>query len=321
MGLLETDELVKQLQDPWGEQDAGPEGISALANEAYGLAHQAYGKGDRKARQRAESTLFYLNVHHCFAQPVQPGPSLVWSVLMRAKLSALRKEFAGCEPLGAEAMKERLQAAVSKWGAYNHPVIDRLRENKELRNYQVWAKNWFGSCYGFSAQLASLVQRTSGEAKKVVLENLGDEFDDTVTHDVLRVRFYEALGLRFSAQEILDDEDWVLEATELLNLRTGLCSISDPHAALGCFYSVEANWPPECKHHLDINKSRFDEHTIEYWTTHAFADEHHSQEWLEVVLRTCQNERERALVVDGAMMQLRTRWRMYDAIAERIEKL
>src|SRR5687768_18385626 len=29
--------------------------------------------------------------------------------------------------------------------------------------YRIWAKNWFGSCVGFSAQLAALVQRTTGE--------------------------------------------------------------------------------------------------------------------------------------------------------------
>jgi pyrroloquinoline quinone (PQQ) biosynthesis protein C len=319
MGLIDIDELVKELKDPWASSDPGPESVSKMAAAAYDLAQAAYGKKDPASRKLAEETLYYLNVNHCFAQPVHPGPNMVWSVLMRAKLAELRKEFGGCEPVSTAEMKKRLEDAVAKWGAYNHPILGVLAEDMDLRKYQVWAKNWFGSCYGFSAQLASLVQRTSGEAKKVVLENLGDEFDDTVTHDVLRVRFYEALGLRFADDKILEDEDWRVESTELLNLRTGLCSIWDPFPALGCFYSVEANWPPECRLHMDINKQRYDDQTIEYWTTHALADEHHSEEWLNVVLDTCRSDEQRASVVDGAIIQLRTRWRMYDAIAERIK--
>jgi len=111
----------------------------------------------------------------------------------------------------------------------------------------------------------------------------------------------------------------VLEATELLNARTGLAFLRDPVWALGCFYGVEANWPHECRLHLEINRRRgVDDHTLEYWTSHATADDHHAAEWLAALEDLCRSPQDRAAAVDGAVIQLRLRWQMYDAIARRI---
>lgn len=307
-------EIRRQLADPWGADD----NVSLEPGEVRSLAARAYIDDDRAARAVAESLLYFLNIDNCFAPPLAPAAAFAWTTLVRAKLGALRTKFGGCEPVSVAEMRRRLEAAVAKWGAYNHPVLTELARG-DLAAYRIWAKNWFGSCVGFSSQLAALVQRTTGEAKKVVLENLADEFDDKVTHDVLRTRFYESLGLAFDASTALDDPDRVLEATELLNARTALAYLRDALPALGCFYGVEANWPPECRLHLEINRARGQsEHTLEYWTGHATADDHHSAEWLAVLEATCKTEQQCAAAVDGAVIQLRLRWQMYDAIAARI---
>ena len=317
---LDIPNLRRQLSDPWASEDLGRGTLEASADELSALARRAYIDDDRAARAEAEAVLYFINIDNCFAPPLHPVASMAWTTLMRAKLGALRRRFGGCEPIGVPEMRRRLEDAVAKWGAYNHPVMTTLRERaQDLGAYRIWAKNWFGSCVGFSAQLAALVQRTTGEAKKCVLENLSDEFDDKVTHDVLRTRFYESLGLTFDVASALDDPDRVLEATELLNARTGLAFLRDPLWALGCFYGVEANWPPECRLHLEINRQRgLDEHTLEYWTGHATADDHHSAEWLAVLEGMVKSDAECAAAVDGAVIQLRLRWQMYDAIAQRI---
>ena len=322
---LDLSQLRKRVRAPWGGATAAPEEVAAAATAAAELARRAYAQDDRQARWQAESTIYYLNIESCFAPPVDPAVGVVWTTLMQAKLAGLRREMSGDlagvgTDLSSEEMEARLEGAVAKWGAYNHPLLEDLTASGSLAAYRVWAKNWFGSCYGFSLQLASLVQRTTGEAKKAVLENLNDEFDETVTHDVLRIRFYESLGLRFSAETAIEDADWVIDSTELLNLRTALVNQSDPMPALGCFYTVEANWPPECRIHHAMNKKRgLDDHTVEYWTTHAFADEHHAEEWLDVVKGLCRSGAQRAAVVEGAIIQLRLRWRMYDAIRARAQ--
>ncbi len=320
MGHLDISVLRRELKDPWGGTGVDPAAIGAAAEEVGTLARRAYIDGDVAARSSAEELLYFINIDNCFAPPLHPIAATVWTTLMRAKLASLRKQFGGCEPIGVPEMSRRLKDAVAKWGAYNHPLLGTLRDRvDDLPAYRIWAKNWYGSCVGFSAQLAALVQRTKGDAKKVVLENLSDEFDHKVTHDTLRIRYYRSLGLEFHVEDALRDPDRVLEATELLNARTGLAFLSDPTWALGCFYGVEANWPPECRLHLDINRRRgLDDHTLEYWTGHATADDHHSAEWLAVLEAMCTTERECAAAVDGAVIQLRLRWQMYDAIQKRI---
>jgi pyrroloquinoline quinone (PQQ) biosynthesis protein C len=317
---IDVVELRRALSDPWAADDAGPTALGAAAEEISVLAARAYGDGDEASRRRAEEILYFINIDNCFAPPLHAVAAMAWTTLMRAKLASLRRAYGGCDPIDVPEMSRRLRAAVAQWGAFNHPLMAKLRERTDdIAAYRVWAKNWYGSCVGFSAQLAALVQRTSGTAKKVVIENLSDEFDDKVTHDVMRIRFYESLDLRFSAADALDDADRVLEATELLNARTGLAFLHDPVWALGCFYGVEGNWPPECRLHLEINRKRgLDEHTLAYWTSHASADEHHSEEWLSALEGMCRTPRECAAAVDGAVIQLRLRWKMYDAIERRI---
>ena len=319
-GALDLTYLRSLVRGPWwvlGERAA----LAAATEASATLARRAYQDNDRDARAEAETVIYFLNLDSCFAPPVKPAAAVVWTTLMQAKLARLRRELAP-EPradMTVGDMQAALEAAVAEWGAYNHPVLGELEQGAGRDAYRVWAKNWFGSCYGFSQQLASLVQRTTGEVKKIVLENLNDEFDDAVTHDTLRVRFYKSLGLSHSPEEAVYDPDWVLESTELLNLRTGLCNLESPLWALGCFYTVEANWPPECRRHHAMNKAAgLDDHTLEYWTTHAFADEHHSSEWLGAVTSLCASGEERTAVVEGAVIQLRLRWRMYDAIQQRI---
>jgi pyrroloquinoline quinone (PQQ) biosynthesis protein C len=303
---------------------AGSESIAAAAAATFDLARRAYSANEQDARWCAESVLYLFNKDTFFAPPCDPVAGVVWSTLMQAKLAALRQELGG--PTVGEIDNREMEAllldAVARWGAFRHPLLDELERTGGIDAYRIWAKNWFGSCQGFSNQLASLLQRTTGQAKRAVLENLADELDGAVTHDSLRERFFHSLGLTHSYEAAIEDGDWVLESTELLNLRTGLCNLSDPSAALGCFYTVEANWPLESRRHHAMSKRRgLDDHTVEYWNTHAFVDEQHSDAWLEAVKSACQSGAQRAAVVEGATLQLRLRWKMYDSIHAKVAGL
>ncbi len=322
---LDLDRLRTRVRASWEGGAVDDEAMAAAVSTSAELATRAYVQGELDARWRAESIIYFLNIDSSFAPPVDPIAAVVWTTLMRSKLARLRRDLGG-ETAGSEIDRDDmfglLESAVATWGAYNHPLLDDLERAHNREAYRIWAKNWFGSCYGFSHQLACLIQRTAGTARKAVLENLNDEFDDDVTHDVLRTRFYESLGLRHNSETAIEDPDWVLESSELLNLRTGLCNLSDPMPALGCFYGVEANWPPECRrHHAMHERDGLDDQVLEYWTTHASADEHHAKEWLDAVDSLCRTGAERAAVVEGAVIQLRLRWRMYDSIRERVRAI
>ncbi len=319
---IDTAMVRLRARMPWAEKcDARSIGEAAAA--AAELAASAYHRAEPSARRHAETMLYFLSIDARFAVPADPIVAVIWTTLMQAKLFELRRDVGAYESrdLSSADMQAELENAVARWGAFNHPLLDVL-EKRDHRAYDIWAKNWIGSCFGFSSQLSSLVQRTTGQAKRAVLENLSDELTDSATHDTLRTRFYESLGLEYSAETIVLDSDWVIEATEVLTLRTGLCNMPDPLPALGCFYGVEANWPSECKRHHAMNKARgADDHTLEYWTTHAFADEHHSSDWLDAVKTGCATSAQRAAVVEGALMQLKLRWRMYDAMLVKVNAL
>ena len=316
---LDLEALLARVRAPWGSARSDAEVVSAAAVASAELARRA--GSDPRFRREAETLLYLLNAAGCFAAPGDPVVGIVWTTLMAAKWSELRRELgpavAACS---REEMRRQLVAAVKQWGAFRHPLLDDLERLGTVEPYRVWAKNWFGSCYGFSVQLTGLLQRQHAlRARKIILENLREELDAKATHDDARLRFYAGLGLSHSYAEAIRDPDWVLESTELLNLRTGLCSLPDPIPALGCFYGIEANWALECPRHHAMNQRRgLDDHTLEYWTMHVAADAHHADEWLDAIDATCQTDAQRATVVEGALVQLRLRWRMYDAIRERV---
>jgi pyrroloquinoline quinone (PQQ) biosynthesis protein C len=316
---LDLEALLARVRAPWGSASTDADVVSAAAIASAELARRAC--ADRGSRRAAETLLYLLNAAGCFAAPVDPVVGVVWTTLMAAKWSELRRELgAAVHACNRDEMRQQLVAVVKRWGAFRHPLLDDLERLGTVEPYRVWAKNWFGSCYGFSVQLTGLLQRQHApRAKKIILENLNEELDARATHDDVRLRFYAGLGLSHSYADAIRDPDWVLESTELLNLRTGLCTLPDPIPALGCFYGIEANWALECHRHHAMNQRRgLDDHALEYWKMHIVADEHHAGEWLDVVDATCETDAQRATVVEGALVQLRLRWRMYDAIREQV---
>src|SRR5262249_38383962 len=103
--------------------------------------------------------------------------------------------------------------------------------------------------------------------------------------------------------------------------RTGVCLLNNPLFALGGFYTIEANWPPECKRMLvGLRKRCHKEHDLEYWVTHAHADEHHAAEWLGVLLDVATTTRARAEVLTGALAQLHLRRQMYDTMLATLDR-
>lgn len=312
---LNLEVLRTSLADPLGLPEPSIQDLSGLREQVCALAVGAYRDADPKALAEAEALLYTIHVTNSFSAPVQPIPATIWGVLIRAKLDQALNQFGGCEDLGSTSeMTDRLLGAVEEWGAHNHPFLDVMAGDEGDRALIVFTKNWYGSTYGFSQELSALAQRCDREAKAVVIENINDELSGD-THDTLRARFFHRVGLQFDPGRELDDPDRSTESFALLNFRAGLCALNNPLLALGCFYTMEANWPPECKRHIKNLRGRgYDDESLEYWSDHATTDEDHSAEWLKLLEKICTTGRQRALVVDGAVTHLRVRHVMYDAM-------
>jgi pyrroloquinoline quinone (PQQ) biosynthesis protein C len=315
------DELHEALTEPLGTVDPGKDALERAVADSIALAQAAYKQADPAARLFAERVLHVIQVRSHFAPPMQGVPAIYWNVLIRAKLATeLRPPSdwpdltAGIDRLETTELKRRLEDAVARFGCHNHDFLDDVADRSGDRALRIFAKNWYGSCQGFSHQLIQMVQRTTGAVRRSVSDNVADEFSG-VGHDELRMRFIESVGFRYDAQVAATDPERVVESYALMSYRTGICVIQDTMFALGSFYTTEANWPLECKRMLVGLRGRgCTDHDLEYWSEHAHADEDHAAEWLEVLLEAARTPALRERVLTGALAQLHLRRRMYDSM-------
>jgi pyrroloquinoline quinone (PQQ) biosynthesis protein C len=318
-GTLDAVKL-ELARDPFSESSSW-DSLRSVAEDAHRLAKAAFADEDGNARRAVEAILHEIHVSSGFAAPCRAMPSVVRGILAEAKLADLARRYPVPAALDERAMAKELETLVERLGAHNHPVIDRMTApDAWKRGLSVFSKNWFGSTNGFTEQLTSLAQHCETDARKSILRNLADELQGT-PHDDMRARFLGSLRVAYDAGRAHSDEDFTTEAFALLNMRTLLCGLPQPQAALGAFYSIEANWPLECARLLKrVRPLGIDDHALEAFVLHAEVDTEHAAEWLEVVSLLPMDDRARARVVWGAAVQLGERRRMYDAIERRLTR-
>jgi pyrroloquinoline quinone (PQQ) biosynthesis protein C len=324
---LSLNQLDDLLGDPLTATRPDLGAMQQAVLDALRLGQTAYGDVDPAARLFAERVLHLIQVRGHFSPPLNAVANIYWGVLLPAKLGAelqmppiSQHLAANADNLTIEELRHKLEVAVAELGCHNHPLLDRIADETGNLAMQTFVRNWYGSCQGFKEQLIHLVQRTTGRVRHSVLENIADELSG-VSHDELRKRFINSVGFHYDAGEALSDPYRVPESYALMSFRTGVCLLNNPLFALGCFYSIEANWPTECKRMLaNLRKRGHEEHDLEHWVTHAYADEHHAAEWLDVLLEAAATTRARAEILTGAVAQLHLRRQMYDTILAKVDR-
>jgi hypothetical protein len=315
--ICTVEAISRALHQGLDDTGGSSEMLAHAVEEAYALATAAYVNKDAASFTLAEQVLTTINVGCSFSPPTSPVLAVVWTVLSRTKLTSLFDEYGGCPPCSLEEMTSRMRTAVGDLGAYNHFVLGEIM-TKDHRGLKIHVKNWFGTTYGFTHQLAALSQMATGEARKTIIENLADEFTGE-PHDDMRARFLRKLDLQFDPTKALSDPDRVIEGFSLTNFRTAVCWLPRPNYGLGSFYAIEANFPREAQRMLTgLSGLGFDADSLAIFQLHVGVDDHHSEEWLEVLQKVQMTPNERALVVDGAVTQLHLRRKMFDAVGARI---
>jgi pyrroloquinoline quinone (PQQ) biosynthesis protein C len=278
------------------------------------LATDAYTRKDAVACATAERLLYAIQVANAFAPPMHGAASIVWNILIRAKLgTTLRPHLsAGCT---IEDMKRQVDAGVREAQQTDHLLFDTLAATNGMTAFIVYGKNWEAHVFGFVHQLVSLTQRTTGPLQKMVAKMIVEEFLPAVDHDNLRGRLMERIGLDVSKLDRLGDPDITTESLSVMNYRTAVTLVPNPYFALGSFYSIEAAFPDVCARMLvSLRRQGFDEHSLEYLSLHGEADVHHSSEWMDALQACPLTAYQRACVVAGALGQLELRHRMFESI-------
>ncbi len=316
--------LANEFHFPLGRCDLSPSQLADVACEAAQLADAAYARDDSASIDYVERVLYVLHVQNRFAPPVHGVGSVLWSTLMRAKLRHHLRLVTIENESSIEACTALLKGTLDAVEKEDHPLIDQVAHDQNSAGLATYVKNWYCSTHGFTTQLLSLTQRCNGVPSLVpifeaCLQNIHDEFFDT-PHPQLRTRLPEYLGIRYSTEAALGDDDYLTEAFSLQNFRTGIACLCDPTYALGSFYSIEAVFSSVCRRMYPALRARgFPDDVIATFRIHDGADEAHSTAFMDAI-RNCQfNDADWANFLSGALVQLKLRSRLFRAMRDRVD--
>ena len=318
--MLGIESIQREMSLPFlASEDLGGEPLLISLREAVELAEDAYLRKDTEALERAERLLYWIHTANSFGQPLLATPQLVWGILMRAKLkTALRETSKGIPAeLSAEELRDALLAETVRAERRDHSFIDAIAARGRLEDLVLYSKNWMVTAHGFIEQLASLLPHCSAAQRRIVQENISDEFQGT-PHPELRERYLRRIGVDYSPLAALEDPHYLTEAMSILNYRTGVTTLSDPFYALGSFYSVESVF---CLISEKLVRAlpRFGLNELDYemFKLHSTVDEGHAEEWLGAIELPGITPVNRAEVLTGARAQMNLRHRLFDAMRAR----
>jgi len=317
---LDLKNLETSLLQPLPVLGFTAQSASEALEQAQQLAEAAYLEKNPDAESHAEKILYLIHSLNHFAPPLQELPAILWGTLSRAKVVDAMEKQQSIQPASREMTKSILEGLVLEAEEKDHPILDEICSLPDPKGISIYAKNWIITAQGFINQLASLFQRSPRNLKKVVRENMEDEFKGT-EHAVLRDRFLQSVGVHYSPQEALKDPEYLSESMSVLNLRTLLTTLSNPYFAFGSFYSIEGVFYQVSRRLTQgLRKRGLPEDSFEMFTVHSEVDEDHASEWLEGIDKANLTDAERGCVVAGARAQMRTRHRHYEAMKALIQR-
>ena len=302
--------LVALYQDGVGELDVDPSALAAVAE----LASEAYHKREPAARLAVERALLRSSIRWAFLPPSVGQGAVLWTILTSVRMQTLLGSRPYVEPLGLATAVERLKTLVREQGVHRHALIDAMTASSARDTLQRWAHCFYAMTFGFDQRIVLAGFRAPIAARALCLHNVADEHEGD-SHVALRQRFLDSIEVPYdvSAPEFVDSLP--IEALELINTRTLLSHLHRPQLSLGCLYVTEANWAPECQRLNPILRaSGHTVHATEVFYTHGECDVEHADEWLEVIRLTADSDEALAEVVQGAMLEIELKRRMYDAL-------
>ena len=217
--------------------------LQSAADEAAQLADAAYRLGDAACLAYVERFLYAMHVKNQFAPPVKSVDAVVWSTLAGAKLDHCLQLITLDRKSSIKTFAARLEDALERVENEDHPFISDVAGDPNPVGLVRYTKNWYCSTHGFTTQLLSLTQRCNGVSTlkpifNACLENIHDEFFIT-PHPQLRVRLPEHLGIRYSLEAALGDDEYLTDAFALQNFRTIVACLSDPTLRPGAQFLLD----------------------------------------------------------------------------------
>lgn len=302
--------LVALGQDGIGDLDLDS---SALAT-VTALAHDAYRKRQPAALLAVERALLRASIRWAFLPPAAGQAAVLWTLLTSIRMQTLLGSCQRVEPLDFATAATRLQTLVRDQGVHRHPLLDVMTAESARGTLKRWAHCFYAMTFGFDQRIVLAGFRAPLAARALCLHNVADEHG-AESHVALRQRFLDSIGVAHDVSVPAFVDDLPIEALELINTRTLLSHLHRPMWSLGCLYVTEANWAPECQRLNPLLRAAgHTAHATDVFYTHGECDAAHASEWLDVIRLTADSDAARAEVVQGAMLEIELKRRMYDAL-------
>jgi pyrroloquinoline quinone (PQQ) biosynthesis protein C len=308
------DGILQGLAEPLAAPVLTSGDCEKALSEANLLADRAYSENDQAAVDLAERLLYLVHATTNFSPPISCVGGIVWPVLMRAKLRAELGGFRVPENITTKTFVEHFSKAVRQADDDNS-VVTEIGNAKDRANMVRYVKNYLCCTGGFTHQLFSLTKHSSGKLRKVLVDNIGDEFTDGKEHRDLRYIWPRQLGLEVVPADIVRDPEFLTEAFSVQNFRTGLSLLPKSLAGVGMFYSVEALFPNLAgRLRKALMQVGLEEKYLEHLILHETADVEHLESGLKVICATIKDDKELHEVLAGALVHLKLRHKMMTAI-------
>lgn len=208
---------------------------------------------------------------------------------------------------------ENLQIILDNFHLLKHEFYKDWSEGKltteTLKNY---AEQYYHHVEAFPRYISTIHSQCEDiKARQVLLANLTDEEQGEENHPELWLRFAEKLGSTRAEVKNIDK----LENTKALIDGYFNLARKSYASGLGALYAYERQVPAVAKSKIDGLKQFYniqDEEGLKFFTVHMKADEWHSEEVADLIMKLPADQKEEAF--DGAVSGAKLLWQFLDGI-------
>lgn len=206
-----------------------------------------------------------------------------------------------------------LDALIEKHHLLKHPFYQAWTEGKLSReSLALYAEQYYQHVLAFPQNLKQFAQRTNGELRELVEENLAEELDFRAPHPLLWRQFAQSVGVSESA---LDSTRPLPGIAALLDTFDEVTFEGSKAQAVAVFYSYEAQVPEIATQKISGLRRFYgvtEPRSLAYFAVHQEADVRHRQAWRKWLAG--QKEADTVDVVCAAERSLKALWGALDAV-------
>jgi pyrroloquinoline-quinone synthase len=206
-----------------------------------------------------------------------------------------------------------LDALIEQHHLLKHPFYQAWTEGKlEKDELALYAEQYYQHVLAFPENLKQLANRTNGDLRELVSENLAEELNPTAPHSLLWRQFAQSLGVSESS---LESTRPLAGIVALLDTFDEVSALGSEAQAVAMFYSYEAQVPEIATQKISGLRRFYgitEPRALAYFAVHEEADVRHRKAWRSWL--ASQKDVDATDVLHAAERSLKALWGALDAV-------